>query len=65
MLRFLINVEKKEKTFLWPIFTRLYALRFTPRVLHQMKGLKKLHNPGKFLKHNSFGSHYRDLQKLV
>ena len=41
------------------------ALRFTPQVLHQMKGFIKLHNQGKFLKDSSFGSHFRDLQKLA
>ena len=33
-----------------------------PRVLHQMKGLIKLHKPDKFLEDNSFGSNFRDFQ---
>ena len=28
-----------------------------------MKGIIKLHNPGKFLENNGLGSHFRDLQK--
>ena len=32
------------------------ALQFAPQILHQMKGLKKLHNPDKFLEGSSFGS---------
>ena len=31
----------------------------------QMKGLVTLHNPDKFLEGSSFGSHFRDLQKLA
>ena len=41
------------------------ALQFTPRVLRQMKGVIKLHNPEKFLEDSSFGSHLSDLQKLA
>ena len=41
-----------------------YTLEFKLQVLHQMKGLINLHNPGKFLEDSTFGSHFRDLQKL-
>ena len=41
------------------------ALQFTPRDLHQMKGLIKLHNPDRFLEDSSFGFDFRDLQKLT
>ena len=41
------------------------ALQFAPQILHQMKGLKKLHNPDKFLEGSSFGSNLTDLQMLV
>ena len=30
-----------------------------------MKNLIKLHNPGKFLEGSSFGSRFRDIQKLA
>ena len=32
------------------------------QALHQMKGLIKLHNPGKFIESNIFGSHFRGFQ---
>ena len=41
------------------------ALRFTPEVLNQKKNLIKLHNPGQFPEDSIFGSHFRDVQKLV
>ena len=41
------------------------ALQFAPQILHQIKGLKKLHNPDKFLEGSSFGSNLTDLQMLV
>ena len=41
------------------------ALQFTARVLYQIKGLIKLHKPDKFLGGSSFGSNFRDLQKLA
>ena len=41
------------------------ALQFMPEDVCRMKGLIKLHNPDKFLEKSSFGSHFRDLQKLA
>ena len=41
------------------------AFQFAPRVLHQMKDLIELHNPGKFFEDSSFDSNFRDLQKLA
>ena len=62
--------KKKKKKFLWPNFIRLlnHALwrpSLYSQVLYQMKDFLKLHNPGKFLEGSSFGSDFRDLQKLV
>ena len=41
------------------------ALQFTSIVLRQMKGLINLHNSDEFPEDKSFGSHFRDLQKLA
>ena len=41
------------------------VLEFMPQVLHQMKGLIKLHNPDKFLEDSSFDSNFRDFHKLA
>ena len=61
---------KKKNRFYGPLLygfqvTPSDALWFTPRILHQMKGLIKLRNPDKFIEDSSFGSHFRDLQKLA
>ena len=53
--------KRKKKTFLWLIFIRLLG----HALLRQMKDFIKLHNSGKFLQDGSFGSHFRDLQKLA
>ena len=56
-----------KKVLLWHIVIYVlgHALSFALRVLHQMKGLIKLHNRDKFLEDSSFGSNFRDLQKLA
>ena len=40
------------------------AVQFTPQILHQKKGLIKLHNPGKFPEDNICSSHFRDSQRV-
>ena len=65
-----MSKKKRKKTFLWPIFIRLLDHAFWrpslyPQVLRQMKEFIKLHNPDKFREDSSFGSHFRDLQKLA
>ena len=57
----------KKKTFMahFDKTFRSHLIWFTPQVLHPMKDLIKLHNPDKFLQRISFGSHFRDLQKLA
>ena len=40
------------------------TLQFSPQVLHQIQGLIKTHHPDKFLEDSSFGSHFKDLQKV-
>ena len=40
-------------------------LQFMRQDVCRMKGLIKLHNRDNFLEKSSFGSHFRDLQKLA
>ena len=63
--------EIKKKDVFVAHFHKVFKSRsLTPSKLrlefcHQMKGLIRLHNPDKFLEDSSFGSNFRDLQKLA